>query len=536
MSRWDPESRTWHGPSQPPIVNPQASLGQVVLNLLERTPDKVFQICADTEEVYTCGQVRNLAIHVALNLQKKYGLKKGDVVSMIVTNKACVTPLVFGCFLLGTPIHTLDASFEEHDLMHMFKITKPKLVFCESGNLKTIQNSLESLNINATILSLGEVSVLDELFEPLEAEKSYRPPYLGNSDTTLAVIVCSSGSTGFPKAVCLSHSQLIAPHSWTSHLGDHILLCFSSLYWISAFHMLMATVLNGGKRITTSKPFSAQYAYRLIEKYQVSYVFTPPSLLAEMVEFCEPSGMRLPSLKIVGCGGSSLPGVLKDRANALLKPTGQVYVGYSMSEFGAVVAIDLFGKPNSAGVLMPNVSARIADDSESLLGPEQEGEIQILYTHPFIGYYGNEEATRALLTEDGFIRTGDIGRFDDEGYLTITDRKKEMIRYRGYQIAPAELEALLLAIEGIRHAAVVAIPDPVPPHVDFATALLVKNQQTGCSLEEEEILSTINSQVPDYKKLRGGVYFVDSLPRTANGKVNRREAKKLALKVAQLEK
>lgn len=532
MSRYDPETRTWNGQRQPPVLNPAASVGQVIVNILERTPSKIFEISADTEESFTCDSVRIRTIRAALNMSSKFGLVKGDMVCMIVDNSPCVTPVLFGCFLIGAPVHTLDSSFEESDLIQLMSITKPKLVFGNAHNVERLKNSLKLAGLESQIILLNDPSSKELLFTPAENETSYRPPYLGDSDKTVALIVCSSGTTGFPKAICLTHAQLIAPYPRVNNLLGETALSFSSLYWLSAINMLMIVLFNGGTRITTTKPFTPEYACELINKFQVMHLFTPPTMLADLLHHCESHQIRLPSLRIVGCGGSSLPETLRLRTNALLAPHGRVYVGYGMSEIGAIVSVDLFGIPNSAGLLMSNVTARIANDAGEFLQANQEGEIQLRYTHPFMGYYNNQKETQALLTSDGFIKTGDVGYFDAQGFLFITDRKKEMLRFRGYQIAPAQLEAILLEHPAILQATVVGIPDPEPPHVDLATALVVPKPST--QVTEDQILAFVNAKVPDYKRLRGGVFFVESIPRMANAKVHRRECKKLALKLAGL--
>uniref|UniRef100_A0A1Q3FS36 Putative acyl-coa synthetase n=1 Tax=Culex tarsalis TaxID=7177 RepID=A0A1Q3FS36_CULTA len=531
MSHYDPESRTWNGPRQPPVFNPAASVGQVIVNILERTPDKIFEISADTEQSYTCNELRMRTIRAALNISSKFELAKGDMVCIIADNSACVTPVLFGCFLIGAPVHTLDSSFEETDLVHLMGITKPKLVFCNVHNLKRVENSIGIAALEARIILLNDPST-EELFTPVNNESTYRPPYLGDSDKTVALIVCSSGTTSFPKAICLSHAQLIAPYPRVSNLLGETALSFSSLFWFSAIQMLMTVLMNGGTRITTTKPFNPEYACQLINKYRVMHFFTPPSMLADWLHYCESKQLRLPSLRILGCGGSPLPETLRSRANALLAPQGRVFVGYGMSEVGAIVTIDLLGVPNSAGLLMSNVTARISNESGELLQPNQEGEVQLRYVHPFAGYYGNEKESRDLLTPDGFIRSGDIGYFDQKGFLFITDRKKEMLRFRGYQIAPAQLEAILMEHPGIVQATVVGIPDPEPPHVDLATALVVTTGTTPVT--EDQISAYVNGKVPDYKRIRGGVFFVESIPLTVNGKTNRQECKKLALKLAAL--
>ncbi|XP_058444663.1 probable 4-coumarate--CoA ligase 3 [Malaya genurostris] len=538
MSHFDPALRTWNGPRQPSIINPAVSVGQAIINVLERTPEKVFLISADTGESVTCGELRTRMIRVALNLNKRCNLLQNDVVCMVVENSSRVIPVLFGCFLLGAPVHTLDASFEQSDLVHLMGITKPKLVFCNESNVKTVIESLKQLASDARVVILDDLASEKLLFDTAEEEQHYRPPYLGDSDKTVAVIVCSSGTTGIPKAVCLTHALLIAPYPWVTNLGIDTVLCFSSLYWVSSFQMLMMALFNGNKQITTSKPFSPAYAYELISKYQVTNMFTTPPMLVELVEYCESQNLTLPSLRIIGCGGSSLPEAIRQRADALLKPKGTVCVGYAMSETGGIVSINLFGKPNSVGVLMPNFTVRIVKHEGNPLGPEQEGEIQVRYDHLFAGYYGNEKETRTVLTPDGFIKTGDVGYFDKAGFLYITDRMKEMLRYQGYQIAPAQLEAMLVELPAVSQAAVVGIPHPKPPHVDLATALVVlrtgPDDGQSKTLDEQQLLTLVNQQLPDYKRLRGGLFVVDSLPRTTNGKINRREAKQMALKLSQL--
>ncbi|XP_055617874.1 probable 4-coumarate--CoA ligase 1 [Toxorhynchites rutilus septentrionalis] len=539
MSRFDPTTRTWVGPRQPPVINPAASLGQVIVNILERTPDRVFEIDVESEVAYTCDELRIRSIRAALNLAKKCGVSQGDMICMVVSNSCSVTPLLFGCFLLGAPVHTLDASFDESDLRQLMSLTQPKLVFCNQHNRAVVEAACSQANLNARVMVLDTAEVTGMLFEPVENEKLYRPAYLGDSDRTIAVVVCSSGTTGFPKAVCLTHAQLIAPYPRVSHLGSDTLLCFSSLYWVSALQVLMIALFNGGKRIVTVQPFSPVYAYELIERFKITYLFTPPPMLADMVEYCEARRCVLPSsLRIIGCGGSPLPESLEQRANELLKTAtagGKVYVGYAMSETGGIVSINLSGKPRSVGMLMANVTVRIVNEEGDFLGAEQEGELQVRYIHPFAGYYGNEQETRALLTADGFIQTGDIGYFDKVGFLYITDRKKEMLRYQGYQIAPAQLEAVLMELADVSQAVVVELPHPKPPHVDLASALVVRTLNAAAPpLTEQQLLDYVNGRVPDYKQLRGGIFFVDSIPRLPNGKINRRDAKKLALRLSQI--
>lgn len=177
-------------------------------------------------------------------------------------------------------------------------------------------------------------------------------------------------------------------------------------------------------------------------------------------------------------------------------------------------------------------SFQIVAEDGTVLGPNEEGEIQASYPHRFIGYYGNEQETEHFFTPDGFIKTGDIGRFDGDGFLYITDRKKSMIRYQNFQIAPAQLEAIIVELAGVGQAVVVGLPDPKVSSNDLATALVELSK--GHFVSEAEICAYVDAKVPDYKRLRGGVFIVESLPRTGNDKIDRRQATKLARGLSQL--
>lgn len=163
------------------------------------------------------------------------------------------------------------------------------------------------------------------------------------------------------------------------------------------------------------------------------------------------------------------------------------------------------------------------------------GELLIRPAYPFLGYYGDEEATRQTLDDEGFVRTGDIAYFDRNGLLYLVDRKRDILKYGGYQITPATLEATISELPGVRHVAVVGIPDPDRPFDDLATALIVRHGDISPALTEEMVIKHCTEQNggeqsrSECYRLRGGVRFVDCLPMTENGKVIRSAARKLAI-------
>ena len=198
------ESKVWSGVQEPWILNPEANLGPLILDILLRNPEKVGQICADTGIELKNGEIRLKAIRAAQNLSK-LGVKKGDFVGVAVTNSENLAPIIFGCILIGAPFHTLAPSYQEDDLAYMMETTKPVLMLCDENNLAVVQKATKLANINPKIYVMSPEI---ELVQPTGQEDEFYPEYLGDSKTLLAAILCSSGTTGRSKAVCLTHSQL----------------------------------------------------------------------------------------------------------------------------------------------------------------------------------------------------------------------------------------------------------------------------------------------------------------------------------------
>lgn len=213
MSKYDSSSKTWSGPVEPRIFNPEANLGQVILNLLSRTPAKVIQINADTGYEMTCAEMKLRIVRVALNL-RRLGYRKGDLVTLVCTNTDNVVPVYVGCVVMGLVINPLAPVFNRDDLAHMMRMTQSKIVLCDENNREVVEQAVtEAIQMKPRIYVMGvgsgDASSIDELHVPVEGEESFVPSYLGDSKTLMAAVVCSSGTTGQPKGVCLSHAHLI---------------------------------------------------------------------------------------------------------------------------------------------------------------------------------------------------------------------------------------------------------------------------------------------------------------------------------------
>uniref|UniRef100_A0A182SQX3 AMP-dependent synthetase/ligase domain-containing protein n=1 Tax=Anopheles maculatus TaxID=74869 RepID=A0A182SQX3_9DIPT len=520
-----------------------ANLGPVLLNVLERTPQKPAQVNGDTGYTMTCDELRRRSVRFAKFLIAS-NYRVGDVIVLIARNSDNVAPIVFGCFLAGVTLNTLDPSFGLEEVEHIMRLTRPLAVIGDSDVLVLVGEAAARVGLyfNHTLFLLQEVNghdfpihekwiSVDALVQTqVDNEDGFVPPYWGDSNQLIAAIVCSSGTTGLPKAVRISHAQLIAPYQRVSQLDqDDTLLCFSTLYWISGLQMLMNGVLNGIRRIITTQPATPELAIQMCKRHHVTVLLVTPTMASDIVRTIAPTE-RLASIKLFAIGGSTVPKRLRDEINrrVLVAGRGRSFVGYGTSETGNI-AYELVPREDSVGFLLPGVRAKIVDENGQPLGPNENGELLVRPVHPFLGYHGDESSSKAAVANgmEGFVRTGDIARFDADGFLYLMDRKREIFKYDGFQIAPTELEELIAELEGVRYVVVVGLPDPDHCYNDLATALIVREANESASLSKalteqmviEHCARTVDGRTrPKQKWLRGGVIFVEQLPMTASGK------------------
>lgn len=346
----------------------------------------------------------------------------------------------------------------------------------------------------------------------------------GENET--AIIVCSSGTTGLAKGVCMTHAALLDQMARGFQMPtDTILFCFSTLYWLSGVIVLIAGILNSVTRIQTTDPFSPELLLHLVEQYRATTLLNAAHQLVLCSKNKDLHRRDLSSVKVWFAGGSKVPLNSCVQLNKFL-PNGAVNVGYGMSELCGVIAINIpFRETEAVGELLDGTQIKIVNDDGTRLGIGESGEVCIKTVYKFAGYYGDQQTSDALIDSEGFIQTGDIGHFDEEGLLYVTDRKKDFIKYCNYMISPSEIENVLIGCPEIASVCVVGIPDIVAG--DLPAAVIVRN--TDSNITEQEIQEIVARNFADSRKLRGGVYFTDSLPVTPSGKVLRRKAREFAL-------
>lgn len=290
--------------------------------------------------------------------------------------------------------------------------------------------------------------------------------------------------------------------------------------WFHAFGCLTLCGMSmSGIRTVLLPKFEEFLFLSCIENYKITQMFLVPPLMVFLAKHPLVDNYDMSTVQEIICGAAPLS---KEIEEAVSKRIGVVVrQGYGMSEMTLSTLLQTnIKKPGSVGDLRPGMWGKVVDpDSGRLLGPNQPGELCFKGSQNMKGYIGNDKATRDTIDTEGWLHTGDIGYFDEEGQFFIVDRLKELIKYKGYQVPPAEIEALLLTHPKIRDAAVVGVPDETAGELPFA--FVVKQPETD--LTEKEVIEFVAKKASPAKRLHGGVKFVEEIPKNPSGKILRRE-------------
>ncbi|XP_050094735.1 luciferin 4-monooxygenase-like [Anopheles aquasalis] len=547
MANWaavfDVISKSWRGAPLPSLYNPHQSLGELLFRALQRAPTHVAQVSADTGRIVTYRELFHWSVRIAQSLPAKCGVVPKDIIAVVVRNGEKVAPLVFGCFMANIAIIALDPSFRVEDYEHLIGLVRPKMVVCDPDLISILRLVFVKLTFEPQLLVMDgpgdDCLTIDDLLQPTGNEKNFTPGHLPNPSTELAYILCSSGTTGLAKGVCMSHSACIGriTRVFEAYLTDRI-LCFSSLYWISGFGALLVGTMSGATRIITRDPWSAGLTLDLIERYRVTILFLPPPHLTQLLVNGTIGMADFSSVRHLLTSGGPLPDEVKcSMERYLTHPEAAVLPCYGLTEFcGVSMGTRRHYKPDSVGEVNPCVEAKIVGEDGMPLDCDQEGELLLRSDFTFLGYYDNPTATSEVLDPDtGWLRTGDIARYDADGMFYIVGRKKEIMKYGGYQVSPLELEQTIFRLFGdgvgslTRALRLVCVAGVHERGNDLPVTLAVR--LPGVSISEQEIVDGVADVVADCKRLRGGVFFVDNLPLTSSGKIARKRCRDLALQL-----
>jgi acyl-CoA synthetase (AMP-forming)/AMP-acid ligase II len=339
----------------------------------------------------------------------------------------------------------------------------------------------------------------------------------------LSVLPYSSGTTGLMKGVMLTHRNLVAniEQAWNSMPldEDDTLVGLMPFFHIYGQTVVLNLGLAKGSTIVTMQRFDCDALMDLMEEHGVTWLHVAPPVILQLATHTNVEGRDFSKLKLIISGAAPLDAELSGRAEE--KIGAPIRQGYGMTELSPVSHKSRLARvaetpPGSVGALIPNTEARLIDpETEQDVAEGEEGEIWIRGPQVMKGYLNNDEATAETLVDDGWLRTGDIARIDENGFTFIVDRLKELIKYKGYQVPPAELEAVLVSHPKVKDAGVIGVP--MDDGGEAPKAFVVADD----GVDADELIAYVAERVAPYKKVRE-VEFVDEVPKSASGKILRR--------------
>ncbi|CAN1267955.1 4-coumarate--CoA ligase-like 9 [Linum perenne] len=500
-----------------------------------------FVVDAATGDVLTYASFLRQTRSLTLALKRLYpSLSPNDVAFIVCPSSVNIPILYFALMSMGVTISPSNTMSSPSELTHQIQLTQPKLAFATSQTASKLPSHL---------LPLGTILIDSPQFQSLLTEPEvpgpqFQPPPVRQSDT--AAILYSSGTTGKVKGVRLSHRSVIALTSGFYHnrrefeLGQvephPVSLMTVPLFHVFGFFMLVKAIAIG-ETVVLMQRFDFEGMLRAVEKYRVTYMPVSPPIIVGMLKSELTKKYDLSSLFVLGCGGAPLG---KDVAEKFMEkfPNVDIIQGYGLTESGGggtrMINAEESKHYGSAGRISENLEAKVVDpETGEALGPEQRGEIWLRGPVIMQGYVGNDKETAETLDSEGWLKTGDLGYFNKEGYLYIVDRLKELIKYKAYQVPPVELEQLLQSNPKIADAAVIPYPAncgicryPDEDAGQIPMAFVVR--KPGLNLTEAEVMEFVAKQVAPYKKVRR-VAFVNSIPKSPAGKILRRELVSIAV-------
>jgi acyl-CoA synthetase (AMP-forming)/AMP-acid ligase II len=496
---------------------PHVSITDYVLRHATRLADKAAFIDGTANRLVTYGAFAQQVKSLAGGLKAR-GVGPGTTWAIMSPNVPEYAVVFHGLAYAGATVTTLNPTYGASEIAHQLKDSGASVIVTIGLFLEVAREAAKEAGIDEIVLiGPGEGTPLASLFgEPLSEQV---PVDLANH---VMVLPYSSGTTGFPKGVMLTHHNLVANLEQSKgHLGlseDDIAFAVLPFFHIYGMQVLMNNTLSRGMTTVTVPRFDLVQMLTLTQEHRITRLYLVPPIVLALAKHPIIDNYDLSSVKQIFSGAAPLGGDLADAAAARLGCS--IAQGYGMTELSPVSHVVKDGeyKPGSVGTLIASTQARIVDPETSAdVAAGDAGELWIRGPQVMRGYLNNAEATAITIDSEGWLHTGDVAQRDTDGHYFIVDRLKELIKYKGFQVPPAELEALLIAHPDVADVAVIGVPDDEAG--ELPKAFIVR--APGSDISAETLQAFVASRLASYKQIRL-VSFVETIPKSASGKILRR--------------
>jgi acyl-CoA synthetase (AMP-forming)/AMP-acid ligase II len=515
-----------HRSPLPDVEIPDRPLTEYVLAGGAGQPDKPAMIDGVSGRVMTYGELEDAIRSLAGGLVTA-GFGQGDVLALMAPNGLEYAVVFHGAAMAGGTVTTINPAYTEAEVHHQLTDSGARL-------LVTIA-PLAAMAVGACAgTAVTGVYVLGDPGDPGEADGTMpvRPlsalagarlaAHVPVGPDDVVALPYSSGTTGLAKGVMLTHRNLVANVAQTlaaiPSAPDERLMAVLPFFHIYGMQCMMNCGLRAGATVITLPRFDLEQFLRAHQDYGITRSFVAPPIVLALARHPMVDSFDLSELRLVNSGAAPLKAELAAEASKRLGC--EVIQGYGMTELSPVSHLTPPGwfKPGSVGITAPCTQTRIVHPGTGAdLGTGEEGEVWVRGPQVMKGYLNNPQATAATVGADGWLHTGDLGYVDADEHLYVVDRLKELIKYKGFQVPPAELEAILLRHPGVADAAVIGLPDDEAGEIPVGYVVL----RPGAGASPGEIMRFVAGEVAHYKQIRR-LEVIDEIPRSAAGKILRR--------------
>ncbi|MGK0463552.1 MAG: acyl-CoA synthetase (AMP-forming)/AMP-acid ligase II, partial [Candidatus Azotimanducaceae bacterium] len=467
-----------HSSPLPDVEIPNVTITAHVLRKAAELADQVAIRDAAGTSSYTYTQLSNAIASLAGGLKDR-GVAPGKVVGLMAPNLPEYAVVFHGVAVAGAAVTTINPTYGAEEVMHQLKDAGASMLFTVPMFAEIALKAIAGTNVTEVVIIgdavAGTTAMADVMGEPIE-----QVPV--DTATHTVVLPYSSGTTGLPKGVMLSHRNLVANIEQCIHAiiyrDNEVALAALPFFHIYGMQVLMNGLISNGVTTITMPRFDMVEALQAVQDLKITRFFAVPPIIIGLASAPIVDDYDMSSLRQVFSGAAPLGAELAARAAARLGC--EVVQGFGMTELSPVSHSTVEGeyRPGTSGVTVSNTQSRIVDPDT---GEDQpiggRGELWVRGPQVMTGYLNNPTATAATIDADGWLHTGDIAIIDEHGHMTIVDRMKELIKFKGFQVAPAELEALIITHPKVTDVAVIGIADDEAGEVPKAFVTTAPGQE-----------------------------------------------------------